>query len=72
MMMDWVAVSVLSFPHDLCKRIFFFANVGCIDGFFDAGMLLKKLKIEEENSSKKDKGQSKRANVGKKLKIMEY
>ena len=46
------------------------------DGFFDAGMLLQKLKIEEEaaeNKNKKVNGQlSKRANVGKKLKIMEY
>jgi len=34
-------------------------------------MLLQKLKIAEEGSKKKDKENSRRANVGKKLK-MEY
>jgi len=40
------------------------------DGFFDAGMLLQKLKVEEDKE--KEKRQASRRNVGKALRIVEY
>lgn len=43
----------------------------CVDGFFDAGMLLNALKKEEGKAKPGDQA-ARRRDVGRKLQLMEY
>ena len=44
----------------------------CVDGFFDAGMLLSALKAKEEGEDRLDENVQKRREIGRRLILAEY